>query len=115
MAGADRCSRENIMRALIIVSALLISTLSANATMMYRYHDVRNRQQHDSSDTATEKCDPFHQQAYDSRAFNTCMLAHGWRFNYIEHIEDDDQSSDGYVSHSPQFDSDGALIPGSDR
>jgi hypothetical protein len=58
MAGANRCSQENIMRALII-PALLMSSLSANATIMYRYHDVRNRQQHDSSDTATEKCAPF--------------------------------------------------------
>jgi hypothetical protein len=103
------------MRALIIIPALLISTLSANATMMYHYHDVRNRQQHDSSDTATEKCDPLHQQTYESRAFNSCMLAHGWRFNYIEHLQDDDQSSDAYVPHAAQFDSDGALIPGSDR
>jgi hypothetical protein len=114
MAGADRCSRENIMRALI-VAALLMSTLSANATIMYHYHDVRNRQQHDSSDTATEKCDPFHTQAYESRAFNNCMLAHGWRFDHIDHIQDDDSSSDGYVPHAAQFDSDGSLIPGSDR
>jgi hypothetical protein len=114
MAGVDRCSQENIMRALI-VPALLMSTLSANATIMYRYHDVRNRQQHDSTDTATEKCDPFHQQAYESRAFNRCMLTHGWRFKHTEHIQDDDSSPDAYVPHAAQFDSNGALIPGSDR
>jgi hypothetical protein len=102
------------MRALVIL-ALLMSTLSANATIMYHYHDVRNRHQHDSSDTATEKCDPSHKQAYDGRAFNKCMLAHGWRFTHIDHTQDDNSSSDAYVPHSAQFDSDGALIPGSDR
>ncbi len=102
------------MRALII-PALLMSTLSANATAIYHYRDVRPRQQHDSNDTATEKCDPSHQQEYGSRAFNRCMLAHGWQFNYIEHTQDDSSSSDGYVPHSAQFDSSRALIPGSDR
>jgi hypothetical protein len=112
MSNADKCSQEDIMRVVII---LLMSTLSANATIMYRYHDVRNSQQHDSSDAATDKCDPSHQQAYEGRAFNKCMLAHGWRFKHIEHIQDNDPSPDVYEPHAAQFDSNGAFIPGSDR
>jgi hypothetical protein len=43
------------------------------------------------------------------------MLAHGWQFKHIEHIQDDDSYPDADVPHAAQFDTNGALIPGSDR
>lgn len=83
------------MKRPLIATAILLSTvLSAHATYMYRYHDVRNKHQHDSNATATETCDPSHQQAYESRQFNRCMRSLGWRFYRVDHIRDGSSSDD---------------------
>jgi hypothetical protein len=83
------------MKRPLIATAILLSTaLSAHATYTYRYDDVRNKTQHDSNATATEKCDPSHQQAYESRQFNRCMRSLGWRFSHVEHIRDGSSSDD---------------------
>jgi hypothetical protein len=87
----------------VIAAVLLLSTgLSAHATYMYRYHDVRNKHQHLSDAAATQKCDPYHQQAYESREFNSCMRAQGWKFYRVDHIRDDpepDSDSTPYQSN----------------
>lgn len=98
------------MKRPIIAAVILLSTvLSAHATYMYRYHDVRNKHQHDSNAVATQKCDPYHQQAYESAEFNACMRSLGWRFYRVDHIraapdsapDDDYQSNDSPSPSAP--------------